>query len=224
MNETGKLYVVATPIGNLADITFRAIDTLKAVDLVACEDSRVTLRLLNHYSISKKAVSYHQHSRLSKIDYLIEELKKGKNIALTTDAGTPGISDPGNFLIEKVLAEKIEVIPIPGPSAVGTIVSVAGINMQRFSFFGFPPHKKGRESFFREVATSKIPVIYYESPHRLAKNLETLSAIAPEKGIIIGRELTKVFEQILRGSVEEGRSYFVDHPEKVKGELVIMVY
>jgi 16S rRNA (cytidine1402-2'-O)-methyltransferase len=236
---SGILYIVATPIGNLEDITLRALETLEKVDIIACEDTRVTTKLLNHYSIKKPLVSYHQHSRITKVDYLISELKKGKNIALVTDAGTPGVSDPGNYLIDKLLNEQIAVIPVPGPSALGAIISVAGIDLQKFIFLGFPPHKKGRETFFKEVAGFKIPVIYFESPHRVVKNLELLSVIASEAkqsrdchglrprkdiNVIIGRELTKMFEEIIRGSVEEVLGYFEKNPDKVKGEFVIIVY
>ena len=220
----GILYIIATPIGNLGDITLRALETLEKADMIACEDTRVTSKLLNHYSIKKPLVSYHQHSRITKVDYIISELKKGKNIALVTDAGTPGISDPGNYLIEKLLNNQIAIIPIPGPSALGAIISVAGIDMQKFVYLGFPPHKKGRETFFKEVANFKIPVIYFESPHRVIKNLELLKALNAEKNVIIGRELTKMFEEIIRGNVQKVLRYFEDNSDKVKGEFVIIIY
>lgn len=222
--EIGKLFVVATPIGNLSDITFRAVETLRNADLIAAEDSRVTQKLLNHYDIAKKVISYHQHSKLRKIDYLLAELESGKSIALVTDAGTPGISDPGNFLVEKALEKNISVIPIPGPSALGALVSVAGIDLQKFAFLGFPPHKKGRETFFREVAADKHPVIYYDSPHRVLKNLELLKTLAPDKKIILGRELTKLFEEIVRGEISEVIQYFQNNPDKIKGEFAIIAY
>jgi 16S rRNA (cytidine1402-2'-O)-methyltransferase len=237
--KNGILYIVATPIGNLGDITLRALETLEKVDIIACEDTRVTSKLLNHYSIKKPLVSYHQHSRITKVDYLIGELKDGKNIALVTDAGTPGISDPGNMLIAKLLNCQIAVIPIPGSSSLTALASAAGIDMQKFVYFGFPPHKKGRETFFKEVANFKIPVIYFESPHRVIKNLELLSVIASEAKqsrdchglrprkdthVIIGRELTKMFEEIIRGNVEEVLGYFEKNPGKIKGEFVIIVY
>lgn len=220
----GKLYIIATPIGNLKDITLRALEVLKEVDFVACEDTRVTAKLLNHYSIKKPLISYHQHSKITRIEKIIEHLEAGKNIALVTDAGTPGISDPGNHLISEVLKFKIPVIPIPGPSALGAIISVAGIDLQKFIFLGFPPHKKGRETFFKEVAESKVPVIYYDSVHRIIKNLELLQSVGLKKNIIIGRELTKMFEEIVRGSAEEVLEYFEKNPQKVKGEFVLIIF
>jgi 16S rRNA (cytidine1402-2'-O)-methyltransferase len=222
--NNGILYIVATPIGNLGDITLRALETLKRVDLIACEDTRVASKLLNHYSIKKPLVSYHQHSRITKVDYLIAELKKGKNVALVTDAGTPGISDPGNALIAKLLNCQIVIVPIPGPSSLTALASVAGINLQKFVFLGFPPHKKGRETFFKVVADSELPVIYYDSVHRVLKNLELLKTLNAEKNVIIGRELTKMFEEIIRGNIENVLDYFKKNPGKIKGEFVIIAY
>lgn len=222
--KMGILYIVASPIGNLKDITLRALETLKNVDLIACEDTRVTRKLLNHYSINKPTISYFQHSKISKISQIIDNLKNGNNVALVTDAGTPGISDPGNKLVEEILKNGIRVIPIPGPSALTALVSVAGIDMQRFIFLGYPPHKKGREKFFKEVIASKYPIIYYESPYRVIKNLELLKSLDANKKIIFGRELTKMFEEIIRGSIEEILEYFKNNPEKVKGEFVIIAY
>jgi len=224
MDNFGKLYIVATPIGNLGDMTFRAIETLQMVDLIACEDTRVTRKLLNHYEIAKPTISYFQHSKLSKIDKIIEELEAGKNVALVTDAGTPGVSDPGNKLVEEVLQKNIAVIPIPGASGIATIVSVAGIDMQKFIFLGFPPHKKGRETFFKEVVVAQYPVMYYESPHRVLKNLELLQKMETNKQVILGRELTKMFEEIVRGSVSEVLEYFQKNADKIKGEFIIITH
>lgn len=224
MENSGKLYIIATPIGNLEDITLRALRILKEVDLIACEDTRVTRKLLNHYEISTSTIAFHQHSDNEKIQKLIEDLKSGKNIAVVTDAGTPGVSDPGNILVEAAIEAEIEVQPIPGASAVASLISIAGIDMQQFTFLGFPPHKKGRETYFKKVAASEIPVMYYESPHRVLKNLEMLLKFAPEKKIILGRELTKMFEQTVRGSIEEVLKYFQENPSKVKGEFVIITY
>ena len=153
----------------------------------------------------------------------MEIMKTGKNVALVTDAGTPGISDPGNMLVEESLKNDIPVIPIPGPSGLTTLASVAGIDMQKLLFLGFPPHKKGRETFFKEVITSEYPVIYFDSVYRVIKNLELLRSLATGKKIILGRELTKMFEEILRGSVEEILEYFEKNKGKVKGEFVIIV-
>lgn len=219
----GTLYVVATPIGNLEDITFRAIRTLREVDLIACEDTRLTSKLLNHYNIKKPLKSYHQHTKLEKIELLINELKDGKNIALVTDAGTPGISDPGNKLVQEVLKENITVIPIPGPSALTAIASVSGIDMQKFAFLGFPPHKKGREKFFKEVVGYNYPVVYYESPYRVLKNLALLEEIQPGKDVIVGRELTKIFEEVVRGKVSRVIKYFTEKKAKIRGEFVVIV-
>jgi len=242
---TGKLYIVGTPIGNLGDITLRALETLKEVDLVACEDTRVTAKLLTRYEIKKSLVSIHQHSKVSKLDKVVQELENGKNVALVTDAGTPGISDPGNQLVAEAIKNNIEVTPIPGVSALTTILSVAGIDTQKFIFLGFPPHKKGRVTFFKEVLQSKIPVVFFESTHRIIKNLELLAVIASEAKqsldkknkiatssstsrndirVIIGKELTKMFEEVIRGNIQEALEYLKNDPAKQKGEFVIIVY
>lgn len=220
----GILYIVATPIGNLGDITLRALEILKSVDCIACEDTRVTSKLLSHYSIKKPLISYHQHSELKKIDFIVDKLKEGSNIALVTDAGTPGISDPGNILVAEAVKDNIEIHPIPGSSALASIISIAGIDLQKFLFLGFPPHKKGRETFFKEVISFKYPVIYYESPHRFIKNLELLKLLECSKRIIIGREITKIFEEVQRGNVEEILSYYQENKDKIKGEFVVIVY
>ncbi|NTW26823.1 MAG: 16S rRNA (cytidine(1402)-2'-O)-methyltransferase [Candidatus Moranbacteria bacterium] len=216
------LYIVATPIGNLEDITLRALRILKEVDLVACEDTRVTRKLLNHYNIETKAIVYHQHTKDDKIQKIIDEILAGKNVAVVTDAGTPGVSDPGNILVAEAIVNNIIVLPIPGASALASIVSVAGIDMQQFTFLGFPPHKKGRETYFKKVSACEIPVIYYESPHRVIKNLEMLANFSTGKKIILGRELTKMFEEVVRGDISEVLEYFVKNPSKVKGEFVIV--
>ncbi|KKP90626.1 MAG: Ribosomal RNA small subunit methyltransferase I [Candidatus Moranbacteria bacterium GW2011_GWC2_37_73] len=222
--KAGILFIVATPIGNLEDITLRALRVLKEVDMVACEDTRVTRKLLNHYSIETQAIVYHQHTKDDKIKKIIDEILAGKNVAVVTDAGTPGVSDPGNILVAEAIANSIVVLPIPGASALASIISVAGIDMQQFTFLGFPPHKKGRETYFKKVEASEIPVIYYESPHRVIKNLTLLLEFAPEKKVILGRELTKMFEEVVRGSIEEVLEYFSKNPSKIKGEFVIVVY
>lgn len=220
----GILYIVATPIGNLGDMTLRALETLKGVDVVLSEDTRVTGNLLRHFEIKKPLVSFHEHTEADKATKLIERMKAGENMALVTDAGTPGVSDPGNVLVALAAASGIRVVPIPGASAIGAIVSVAGIDMREFVFLGFPPHKKGRETFFKKVMASDIPVIYYESPHRVLKNLELLMELAPDKNIILGRELTKIFEEVVRGSVSEVKTYLESKAGKMKGEFVIVVY
>lgn len=228
---TGVLYIVATPIGNMEDITLRAIRTLEEADLIVCEDTRITKRLLDRYGITAPAVSLYQSIRkggsikpILKLGKMVEELKSGKNIAFVSDAGTPGISDPGNQLVDKVMENGIMVIPIPGVSALTTLASVSGADLSRFVFLGFPPHKKGRETFFKEVTSTKCPVIYFESPHRLMKNLELLKTLAPDRRVILGRELTKMFEEIVRGSVGDIIGYFNENEDKIRGEIVIIVY
>ena len=222
--DKGILYIVATPIGNLEDITLRALRVLKEVDLVACEDTRVTRKLLSHYNIETQAIAYHQHTSDDKIQKIIAQILEGKNVAVVTDAGTPGVSDSGNILVAEAVANDIVVLPIPGASALASIIGVAGIDMQQFTFLGFPPHKKGRETYFKKVAASEIPIIYYESPHRVIKNLEMLEKFSLDKKIILGRELTKMFEQVVRGTVAEVLEYFASNPSKVKGEFVIVVH
>ncbi|HBM45840.1 MAG: Ribosomal RNA small subunit methyltransferase I [Parcubacteria group bacterium GW2011_GWF2_38_76] len=221
------IYVVATPIGNLKDITFRAIDTLLSVDLVVCEDTRVTKRLLQEYEIDKPTISYHLHSKLSKIDEIIAVLKEGKSIALVSDAGTPCISDPGSFLINKAreeIGEELKIIPIPGPSAITTALSATGFTDSSFLFLGFLPHKKGRETLFNEIAITERTVVFYESPHRFMKALESLQKVLqPKRKIGVARELTKMFEEIKIGTVSEIIDYYNQNKDKVRGEFVIMV-
>ena len=227
MNEKitqGILYVVATPIGNLGDMTFRAVDILNSVDLIACEDTRVTRKLLEHYDIKTKAITYHQHTRDDKAGEIIDEMKAGKNVAVVTDAGTPGMSDPGNKLVALAVENDIKIEPVPGASAVSAIVSVAGIDMQKFTFLAYPPHKKGRQTFFTRVSESDLPVIYYDSVHRVVKNLNLLQELMPETQIVLGRELTKMYEEIVRGDVSTVIEYFENNSDKIKGEFVVIVY
>ena len=199
-----NLYIIATPIGNLEDISKRALRILDEVDLILCEDTRITKKLLNHFDIETPTSSYHQHSKLKKINFIIEKLKEGKNLALVSDAGTPGISDPGNKLIEEVAKEfsgSVKIIPIPGSSALISAVSISGLPMQKFIFLGFPPKKRKRKKFFEEVVSSKYPVVFYESPHRIIKTLEKLKDINSELDVFLCRELTKIFETTYRGNI-----------------------
>jgi len=223
------LYVVATPIGNLEDITLRALRILKEVDLVLCEDTRVTKRLLARYEISTPTMGYHARSSNTEIEHIIELLKQGKNLALVSDAGTPGISDPGSLLVSRVrdaLSGAVSIVPIPGASALPAALSIAGVPASDTLFLGFLPHKKGRETLLREVVASSRTVVLYESPHRI---LKTLSALAnkisgdSKRRIVVCRELTKKFEEIALGTATHVRQYFIDHPEKVKGEFVVIV-
>jgi 16S rRNA (cytidine1402-2'-O)-methyltransferase len=219
----GKLYIIATPIGNLEDITLRAIRLLKEVDLILCEDTRQTGKLLEKYEIRKPTLSYHQHSKLQKIEQITELLRNGKNLALVSDAGTPAISDPGGKLVEAALRElgdEILIIPIPGPSAVITAASISGFPTDKFLFLGFPPHKKGRSKFFQKIAETEETVIFYESTYRILKSLEELRAAAGERQIAVCRELTKMFETIYRGNVSE--VILKLKSDITKGEFVII--
>ncbi|MBU1163999.1 16S rRNA (cytidine(1402)-2'-O)-methyltransferase [Patescibacteria group bacterium] len=217
-----KLYIVATPIGNLSDITLRAIDTLKSVDLIACEDTRVTKKLLNRFDIKKPTISFHQHSKVAKIDYLINQIKQGKPIALVTDAGTPGISDPCGILVAEAVKSHIDVEPIPGPSALTTLISASGIAMDRFTFLGFLPHKKGKQTLIKEMVKNKYPVVFYESTHRIMKTLEAIKLESDKVNIVVGRELTKKFETIYRGNIKEVIDQILKDSQK--GEFVVIVF
>lgn len=222
--DSGKLYVVATPIGNLSDMTFRGVDILNSVDMIACEDTRVTRKLLDHYDIDTKVITYHQHTKDDKAQNIIDDIMNGKNVAVVTDAGTPGVSDPGNKLVAIAVKNDITTEPIPGPSAISAIIAIAGIDMQKFFFMAYPPHKKGRQTFFTRVSESDVPVIYYDSVHRVVKNLHLLQEIAPQIQIILGRELTKMHEEMVRGSIDDVIEYFENNTDKIKGEFVIIAY
>lgn len=221
-----KFYIIATPIGNLGDVTYRAIETLKSVDLVLCEDTRQTKKLLDKYEISVPTMSYHAQSKISKIEKIFELLEEGKDLALVSDAGTPTISDPGAMLVSKIkerLEDEVEVIPIPGPSAVIAALSASGFPTHEFIFLGFLPHKKGRETLFKEIAESKRTVVFYESPHRILKTLESLIKVCPDKKVCLARELTKIYEEFKTGSPQELLEYLKENPEKQKGEFTVLV-
>jgi len=223
-------YIVATPIGNLSDITLRAIEVLRSVDLILAEDTRTAKKLLSHYQIKTPVASYHQRSRIKKIDYFIFLLEKGKNLALISEAGTPGISDPGTFLIKEIterLGEKVKISPLPGPSALTAILSVADFDVSRFFFLGFFPKKK-RKKLFEEVLNFKRPFVFYESPYRILKTLRELDfywreiyAEKSEPKVVLGRELTKKFETIYRGGLKK----VIGEIEKgeIRGEFVVLV-
>jgi 16S rRNA (cytidine1402-2'-O)-methyltransferase len=220
-----KFYVVGTPIGNLEDITYRAVRILGEVDLILCEDTRVTRVLLDRYGLKTPTMSYHAQSKISKADKIIELLNEGKNLALVSDAGTPTISDPGSLLVSQIkqACSEVEIIVIPGPSAVISALSISGVSVAEFTFLGFLPHKKGRETLFKEIATSERLMVFYESPHRIMKALESLEKFAPNKKVIVARELTKIYEQIVSGTVLEVQKYFNDNSDKIRGEFVVMV-
>ncbi len=222
----GNLYVVATPIGNLEDITLRALRILKEVDYILCEDTRTTKKLLDKYGIKTKTISYHAHSSESKERSIINMLKGGENLALVSDAGTPCISDPGVLLvsnIRKELGDKALIIPIPGPSALISALSVSGISSSEFIFMGFLPHKKGRETIFKKIANSKRIIVFYESTHRILKTLISLDEYSPDFNIMIGREITKQFEQFIQGTPKEILEYFNQNTDKQRGEFVVIV-
>ncbi|MCL5094265.1 MAG: 16S rRNA (cytidine(1402)-2'-O)-methyltransferase [Patescibacteria group bacterium] len=214
----GKLYVVGTPIGNLGDITLRALETLKNVDYIACEDTRITIKLLNHFDIKKPLISYYQHSKLSKIDYLIGLLKEGKDIALVTDAGTPGISDPGGVLIAEAVKNNIKIIPNPGPNAAISALSISGFPTDEFLFLGFLPKKKGRQTLLNSLRNEKRTIAFYESPERIKRTLNDLLEFLGDRGVVVCRELTKMFEEIYRGKVSQ-----VLPKIKEKGEFVVVL-
>lgn len=220
------LYIVATPIGNLEDITLRALRILKQVDLILCEDTRVTRKLLDHFEIkNKKLESYHHHTKDKKVERLIE-LIKNNDVALVTDAGTPGISDPGNKLISALVGTGFDlpIISIPGASAVTAALSVSGFPTDNFLFKGFIPHKNKRQKFLKEILTAKATTIFYESPHRILKCLEQLIALNCSKQIVVCRELTKKFETIYRGTpqkiLQQIKKGFPNG--KPKGEFVVI--
>ena len=227
-----KFYVVATPIGNMGDITLRAIETLKSVDLILCEDTRETSKILQKYGIGTATMSYpsddvvgknDKQSKLTKIFTLLEE---GKNLALVSDAGTPTISDPGAMLVSKIkehLSHGVDVIPIPGPSAVITALSASGLPTHEFTFLGFLPHKKGRETLFKEIAQAKRTMVFYESPHRILKTLESLIKFCPNKKVCIAREITKIYEEFKTGSPSELLEYLIKNPIKQKGEFTMLI-
>lgn len=223
-----KLYIVATPIGNLEDITLRALRVLAEVDYILCEDTRVTQKLLNHYQIKAKTISYHQHSRVSKIEQILSLLKKGNNLALVSDSGTPGISDPGGKLVEAVvnnLGEKAQVESVPGPSALTTALSVSGLPTDKFVFLGFPPHKKGRQKFIKNIFSFSFPVVVYESKHRIAKFLKELAGVDDSVYLVIARELSKIHETVYRGELKEILENIEKDKEslKEKGEFVVII-
>ena len=220
MNEKGILYLVATPIGNLEDITLRAIRILESADLIAAEDTRQTLKLLNHLQISKKLISYHRHNEEIKTEILIKELKKGKNVALVSDAGTPGISDPGEEIIKKCIEEDIKIVPVPGACAMINALIASGISTKEFVFLGFLPiNKKLRKNKLEEIKNASKTVILYEAPHKLLDTLEDLKEIINDRKIVLARELTKIHEEFIRGDI----NLLLDKAEEIKGEIVLII-
>ena len=216
----GILYVVATPIGNLEDITLRAIRILNEVDLIAAEDTRHTLKLLNHLEISKPMISYHRHNEQVRTDNLIKELKEGKNIALVSDAGMPGICDPGEEIIKKCVEENIKIIPIPGACAMINALIASGIETKEFTFIGFLPlNKKLRKEKLQEIKNSNKTIILYEAPHKLKNTLNDLRDIINNRNIVLARELTKIHEEYIREDIET----LIEKADNLKGEFVIII-
>jgi 16S rRNA (cytidine1402-2'-O)-methyltransferase len=226
----GILRIVATPIGNLEDLTHRAERTLKESDFVLCEDTRVTKRLLDHYNITTSTISYHQHSGDLKTDKIIALLREGKNLALVTDAGTPGISDPGSKLVSAVREEfgdAVKIESVPGVSALATAISISGVGFDRFLFLGFLPHKKGRQTMLKQIFRSEYPAVTYESKHRILKLLEELIKMSRELQapieVRVARELTKMFESFYSGSPEKVLAELQSDPNSLKGEFVVLI-
>lgn len=225
METRGTLLVVATPIGNLGDITLRALDTLKSADVIACEDTRVTAKLLTRYGIEKPLLIYHEAGVRALTARPLALLEEGKRVALVSDAGTPGLSDPGAKLVAQARALGARVESVPGPSALAAALSVAGLPLAEFAFLGFPPHKKGRQTFFKRLASEKRAVIFYESPHRIEKALAALATLLPqERQVLVLRELTKIHESVVSGSAAEVAAHFIAQPEEVRGEFVVIVH
>lgn len=224
--EIGTLYIVATPIGNMEDITLRALRTLKEVDVILCEDTRTTKNLLKRYDINTKTISYNAHSSADKHKNIIEMLRDGKNLAMVSDAGTPCISDPGVLLVAYVREEfkdEAKVTPIPGASALISALSASGISSAEFIFLGFLPHKKGRETLFKEMATSNRTMVFYESTHRILKTLTSLDTFCKNHRVMIAREITKQFEEFVKGTPSEVLEYFTVNNDKQRGEFVVIV-
>lgn len=220
LSETGVLYIVATPIGNLEDITLRAINVLKQVDMIAAEDTRHTLKLLNHLEISKPLISYHRHNEQIKTDILINELKKGKTIALVSDAGTPGISDPGEIIIKECIQANIKVIAIPGACALINALVASGLNTKEFTFLGFLPlNKKNRKEKLKEIENSEKTILIYEAPHKLETTLKDLKLILQSRKIVLARELTKIHEEYIREDID----VLIDKAKEIKGEIVLII-
>ncbi|MEO0116908.1 MAG: 16S rRNA (cytidine(1402)-2'-O)-methyltransferase [candidate division WOR-3 bacterium] len=218
------LYIVATPIGNLSDITLRALAVLKESDLIVCEDTRRTLILLNHYQIkNKRLLSYHDHNKRERTPEIVSFLKRGKKVSLVSDSGTPGISDPGFYLIRKCVREGIRVIPIPGPSAIITALVVSGLPCDRFVYEGFLSHREGKKrKRLLALKDEERTMVFYEAPTRLLKTLKAMAEIFGERECVIARELTKKFEEILRGKISE-IIQVLESREKIKGEIVIVL-
>lgn len=217
----GTLYIVSTPIGNLEDITLRALRTLKEVDLIACEDTRQTRILLDYYQIKNQLTSFFEHNEIQKIPDMIAQLRSGKSVAVVCDSGTPTISDPAFKLVREARKERITVVPVPGANAALAAISVSGLPTDSFIFEGFLPHKKGRQTAWKKLTEEDRTIILYESPYRILKTLSEIQEYLGERPVVIARELTKKFEEVLQGTPAELKSYFEKH--EPRGEFVILI-
>lgn len=253
MSYTNKLYIVGTPIGNLEDISMRALRILSEVDFILCEDTRVTRKLLDRFKIKTLSISYHQHSSIKKINYILDLLNKGKSLALVSDAGTPGISDPGGKLVQAVVErfnEDVQIESVPGPSAVTAALSISGLPTDKFIFMGFLPHKKGRQKFLKKIAESEYPIVIYESKHRIIKLLDELEELNHDiiknnkkidaiktykekdkkikkkrtvSSIVVCRELSKMYETVYRGEIKSIKEKIKNNKNDQKGEFVVII-
>lgn len=219
--EPGKLYLVPTPIGNLEDMTYRGVEVLKKVDLILAEDTRTSGILLKHYDVKTPAQSFHAHNEHKKVEEVIEKLKAGTSIAQISDAGTPGISDPGYLLVRAALANDISVDSLPGATAFVPALIKSGFPSDRFVFEGFLPHKKGRQTRIEAIKDEKRTVVYYESPHRLVKTLQQFKELLGDRNVSVSRELTKKFEETVTGNVVQVMNHF--ESKSIKGEFVIIL-
>lgn len=217
----GALYLVSTPIGNLADISYRAVHILKSVDIIAAEDTRVTSVLLKHYDIHKKMLSYHSYNQKRQTPQIIKVLHGNQSVALVSDAGTPGISDPAYMLVQAALQNNIRIIPIPGASALLAALIVSGLPVNRFTFEGFLPVKKGRKTKIKDLAVEERTIVFYESPHRILKTVNELKECWGNRQCLMGREITKMFEEFYRGELSELSAYLSQ--KTIKGEIVLIV-
>lgn len=217
----GTLYMVATPIGNLGDITSRALEILGLVSFIACEDTRVTKKLISHYGIGKELVSLHHHTPTGVLLKLVQRIKKGEDVAYVSDAGTPGLADPGGKLVDAAFKENIKIVPIPGPSAVTAALAIAGLPSNVYLFLGYPPHKKGRQSYWRQINEAEQTVVFFESTHRILKALNELYSFIGDRKIVVGRELTKMHETVYRGNCLEVLEQI--NTTSTKGEFVVVV-
>ncbi len=222
-----KLFIVATPIGNLGDITLRAVSTLANVDVILAEDTRVTRKLMEHLNIHKEVMAYHQHSGPKEIEKIISILRAGKQVALVSDAGTPGVNDPGSYLVSQIqeALPDVQVVPIPGPNAAIAALSISGFPSDHFVFLGFPPHKKGRQTFFREIADTEGTVVFYESKHRILKCLQELREVSQigNRPMLVAREITKQFETFYRGTAYDIELDLQKNKNNLLGEFVVVI-